>query len=300
MREEIRQDKDWVVRLRGLPEAPETFYLLELMASHDFQTALQNYLDLEDLRRKLTSWDGGFDAWDEIIELRRAYYEPLLPEIDRQFRQLDARIRLRLEQREKLDRRLKQLLVAPRPEHLATAEELETALALEDLEARLADREGPGVEGLRRRLAHLRGVLTWNLETRYHDRLTEVHVHLAELNADVEAMQAQYDSFVRTRQAASHSYEGYRAPIRQLRARVSSAQEHLERLMKRQGHLLEAVAIRELRERRERLQAYQHQARFAFADSYDRAAKAQAEAELIPSEASGEPSPPAAAAAAEE
>jgi len=36
-----------------LPDAPETYYLMELMASHDFQTALQNYLDLEDLRSRL-------------------------------------------------------------------------------------------------------------------------------------------------------------------------------------------------------------------------------------------------------
>ena len=42
MREEARQDKDWVIRLRSLPDAPETYYLMELMASHDFQTALQN------------------------------------------------------------------------------------------------------------------------------------------------------------------------------------------------------------------------------------------------------------------
>ena len=45
-----------------------------------------------------------------------------------------------------------------------------------------------------------------------------------------------------------------------------------------QGEVLEAVAIRELGARRERLAAYQNQARFAFADSYDRAAKAQAAA----------------------
>ncbi|HSG64010.1 MAG TPA: tetratricopeptide repeat protein, partial [Gammaproteobacteria bacterium] len=50
VREEIRQDADWVIRLRSLPETPETYYLMELLASHDFQTALQNYLDLEDLR----------------------------------------------------------------------------------------------------------------------------------------------------------------------------------------------------------------------------------------------------------
>jgi hypothetical protein len=46
--------------------------------------------------------------------------------------------------------------------------------------------------------------------------------------------------------------------------------------MTQQGHALESVAIDELAGRRERLEAYQNQARFAFADSYDRAAKAQA------------------------
>src|SRR4029077_14001865 len=59
IREESRQDRDWVIRLRSLPDAPETYYLMELMASHDFQTALQNYLDLEDLRSKLMTWKTG-------------------------------------------------------------------------------------------------------------------------------------------------------------------------------------------------------------------------------------------------
>ena len=31
VREEIRKDKDWVVRLRSLPETPETYYLMELL-----------------------------------------------------------------------------------------------------------------------------------------------------------------------------------------------------------------------------------------------------------------------------
>ena len=70
VREEIHQDKDWVIRLRSLPEAPETYYLMELMASHDFQTALQNYLDLEDLRGKLVRWQTSFDAFEDIIRLR--------------------------------------------------------------------------------------------------------------------------------------------------------------------------------------------------------------------------------------
>jgi len=55
-----------VIRLRSLPDAPETYYLMELMASHDFQTALANYLDLEDLRRT-------HDVADQLRCLRRSH-----------------------------------------------------------------------------------------------------------------------------------------------------------------------------------------------------------------------------------
>src|SRR3989441_1419157 len=70
IREESRQDEAWVIRLRSLPDAPETYYLMELMASHDFQTALHNYLDLEDLQTRLMAWKTSLDAFDDIIRLR--------------------------------------------------------------------------------------------------------------------------------------------------------------------------------------------------------------------------------------
>src|SRR5438874_583778 len=123
IREESRQDETWVIRLRSLPDAPETYYLMELMASHDFQTALHNYLDLEDLQSRLMTWKTTLDAFDDIIQLRGQNYEPLLPELDTQFRELDSRIRLRLEQRKHLSQRLQAMLTAPRQEYLATAEE---------------------------------------------------------------------------------------------------------------------------------------------------------------------------------
>ena len=279
VREEIRQDKDWVIRLRGLPDAPETFYLMALMASHDFQTALQNYLDLEDMRKKMVAWQGSLDAFDDLIRVRRAYYEPLLPELDKQFRKLDAQMRLRLEQRKSLDRRLQHMLVAPRPELLATAEEQSAAAWIEHAEARLGNAPGAEQDALRERLARLSGALIWSERTSYHQRLTDTHTHLRELNADVERLDAQYNAFVRTRQAATHSYVGYEKPIENLRTRIAAALERMDGLQKAQGQVLEAVAIRELQSRRERLADYQNQARFAFADSYDRAAKAQAAVE---------------------
>jgi len=275
VREEVRQDPDWVMRLRQLPETPETYYLMELMASHDFHTALRNYLDLEDLRVRLVSWQTSFAAFDDMIALRKQNYDPLLPEVDAEFRDLDAQIRLRMEQRGHLAKRLEHMLIAPRPEHLATTDERLVAERLDLIEKQLADGDSPQDQALRQRIARLRGTLTWRWRTEYHERFTEAHEHLAELNTVIATMAQRYESMVRTRQAATHSYVGYDLPLVRLRTRVDEALAKVTLLMARQGHLLETVAIQELQARRERLDKYQTQARFAVADSYDRATRQQ-------------------------
>jgi hypothetical protein len=277
VREEIRHDKEWVVRLRELPDAPETFYLVGLMASHDFQTALQNYLDLDDLRGKLLVWETSLDAFSDVIRLRRGFYEPRLPEIDRAFRRLDAQMRLRLEQREHVRSRLEGMLTAPRADYLATAEEQGAMRVLAQLAAQLEDNSSPEGASLRARTVRLEGMLRYRLETDYHERLTETHEHLRALEQDVETLDAQYDAFVRTRQSARHSYVGYSELIKELRSRVQSNLTQIDDVMARQGRVLESVAINELELRRTRLTDFQNQARFAYADSYDRAAKAQAQ-----------------------
>jgi hypothetical protein len=274
--EEIKQDNVWVVRLRTLPDTPETFYLTELMASNDFQTALQNYLDLEDLRRRLTAWQGGFDAFEDLIRLRRANYEPLLPQVDAHFRELDSQMRLRLEQRDLLQKRLQDILTAPRPALLATADERVALERLRKIETALKRASGPEFTAQQARVQHLQGVLTWRLYTEYPERLTQAHKNLRALNENVAVLQAQYTAYVRARQAAVHGYAGYDQSIQRLRTHVGVALERVNTLLGRQGQVIEAVAIDELNTRRQRLEAYQVQARYAVADSYDRATKERA------------------------
>ncbi len=276
VREELKQDSNWVIKLRKLPEAPETFYLMQLMASHNFQESLKNYLDLEDLRKRLSVWEESLDAYEELIAVRRSYYEPLLPGVDAEFRQLDSRMRLRIEQRDRLEQRLQAMLIAPRPEFLATAQERVAKKTLSVIEKQLARN---GNRRLRDRIRRIKGVLHWQIQTEYDQRLTEAHKHLRELNQVVEKLEAQYTSFVRTRQAARQSYQGYEGSIRQQRAHVRRARERVQVLMARQGHMLETMAVNELERRRTRLEEFQVKARFAMADSYDRATKAQAEKE---------------------
>jgi len=278
VREESREDETWVIRLRGLPGSPETYYLTELMASHDFQTALHNYLDLEDLRSRFIAWKASLDAFDDIIRLRGQNYEPLLPEVDAEFRELDSRMRLRLEQRKHLAERLQTILTSPRPDYLATTDERSAGLRIALIEKQLGDSDNPESLALRQRASRLRGALTWRQETEYPKRLTAAYVNLNELNAHVDALTRQYDSFVRTRQAATHSYVGYDVQIERLRERASDALQRVDILIARQGHMIETVAINQLQARRERLVTQQAEARFGVADSYDRAARAQSDA----------------------
>ena len=276
IREEIRKDKNWVIRLRSLPETPETYYLMELLASHDFQAGLQNYLDLADLQRKLVTWQSSFDAYNDMVDIRREHYEPLLPDIDTEFRELDSRMRLRIEQHKMLVKRRDDLLTTPRPEFLATREEQAILERLEHLEVQLQGSSSGLAESAKRRVDRLKGLLTWTLQTEYHERLTDFDANLRRLSDAMAVAQAQYDRFVRARQAATPSFEGYERPIKVLRAKVADASQKIELLMARQGHLLEIVAIEELVASRDRLERYGDKARFALADSYDRATQAQA------------------------
>jgi hypothetical protein len=247
------------------------------MASHDFQESLKNYLDLEQLRKKLDGWERDLTAFEEIVEQRRAYYEPLLPDIDRKFRRLDSQMRLRLEQRDRIEQRLKAMLVVPRPDYLATARERIIGERIALLEQKLTTGGTAIPGGAEARIKRLRGVLHFSVYTQYDRRFTDTYKHLRDLNREVDMLKRQYDAFVRTRQAATQSYEGYDEVISRKRLQIGKALNKVDELMARQGNMLETMAVTELTARLERLAEFQIKALFAMGDSYDRATRAQAQ-----------------------
>ena len=277
LQKESEQDANWLINLRDLPDTPETHYLMELMASHDFQEMLKNYHDLAGLRSGLVDWLASLEVYEEIIEIRRQYFEPLLPVVEKQFKKLDSRIKLRMEQRERLQQRLKAMLVSRRPEYLATANERAALDRLGKLKVYLSANPQLKSDEVQARMKRLKGVLYWQVHSEYDERLTSAYKHLHELDTYIDKLNTVYKSFIRTRQAATQSYEGYTIPIRQLRTRLQQTQIKLNGIMARQGRMLETLAINELDRRRQRLEEYQVKARFALAESYDRATKAQQE-----------------------
>jgi len=227
------------------------------------------------LRKRLDTWLGDLGAFEEIIIRRRAYYKPLLPAIDREFRRLDSQMRLRIEQRDRIDQRLNAMLTAPRPDYLATSKERIVSEQIFLLEQKIVAAGSAATTGIRTRLKRLRGVLYWNIHTQYDLRFTKAHKHLRDLNHEVKLLKKQYAAFVRTRQAATQSYEGYGDAIRRYRHLIKTAGKTVGELMARQGHMIEVMAVGELSRRRERLAKFQIKARFAMADSYDRATRAK-------------------------
>jgi predicted nucleic acid-binding Zn-ribbon protein len=125
------------------------------------------------------------------------------------------------------------------------------------------------------RMKRLSGVLEWRIKSEFDPRLTKAYKNLKDLDGDIDDLNKQYRAFIRTRQAATQSYEGYTIPIQKLRTQLMEAQVKLKRIMARQGRVLEQMAINELDRRRKRLEEYQIKARFALAESYDRATKQQ-------------------------
>jgi len=176
-----------------------------------------------------------------------------------------------------LVKRRDEMLTTPRPEFLATPEEQQTLARLERLEAQIlakAPIDDQKLQDVRR----LKGTVTYTLETEYHKRLTEFDRNLRALDAAMAVAQEQYDQYVRARQAATHSFVGYEKPIKGLRLHVRESVDTIDMLMARQGRLLEALAIEELQARRGRLESYRDKARYALANSYDRATQAQTKA----------------------
>jgi len=276
---EGERDRHWLHNLRDLPETPETRYIMSLMASNDFQQSLNNYRDLAELKKRLAYWLSSLDVYVELIELRRRYYEPLLPVIEQQFKKLDARIKLRMEQRDRLDQRLKSMVISRRPDYLATAKERGFKDKLDKIELYLSNNPQKYTDEVKERISRLKGVLHWQVNDAYHERLTKAYKEMQQLDVYINKLNETYQSFVRTRQAATQSYEGYEIPIRQLRTRIQASQLKTDGIMARQGRLIETMAVKELERRRNQLEEYQIKARFALAESYDRATRKQQKAE---------------------
>jgi len=274
LREDVVEEMGWFWKLKQLPDAPESVYLAQLIASHDFQEALKNYRDLRFALARLEQWSSDIDIYQDMLTTRRAAFAGRLPAVLGSQRTQDY-VRLAAER----DRYVEQLMRIEADSDsaaLATDKEQELLTRLERIRQRLARQvDASGEIQERYRLVH--GLLTWNMATDFKSRLWMARKSLNELDRLLQETQTRRSALEQAQQEEPRRFDAFATRIRALAPRISSLQEQARELARAQEIHLGDLAIAKLRQQQERLAAYLIQARFAVAQIYDQSSDSEQE-----------------------
>jgi tetratricopeptide (TPR) repeat protein len=261
----------WFWRLEELPEGPEARYLYHLLATHEFQEGLKNYRDLHYLNNNLEQWQGSVDVFGNMLETRQQAYEERLPRVEDALARadIDAMVQRKFEFDAQLDE------IEQGHDWLALADEREFEMwgEITSLESTPALRTDiPEADEVREKVLLLKGVLQWQLERDFQDRLWRARRDVRKTGeALVEAQRSrrQIEDTMRNEPLRFAEFSGR---VYGLGPKIDGMQLRVAEAMGEQRSFLESIAVGELRAQKQRLDVYTVQARFALAAIYDIAA----------------------------
>jgi hypothetical protein len=264
----------WFRDLKSLPAAPESPYLYVVLAGHDFQEGVKNYRDLIFMNSTLERWGDSMGAYQDMIDARERAYAEELPRVDAL---LASGAVAKLQQRDAV---LENWLRTIEQQHdvaaLGTDDERALWGRAQRVESGLASLpEGPERAEARARLALAKGVLYYQLDGAFGARLWDAQRRLKDLGLALQEAQSRWIRVERARRNVPVNTREFAARVAALRDRIAALQVRLAAAEDRQSAYLAQLAVRELEQQKDRLAAYQVQARFALATMYDRAANAQ-------------------------
>jgi len=266
------QQLGWFWQLQSLPDAPQSRYLYGLLADNDFQEGLKNYRDLGYLGGSLTRWQQSMDAFGAMIDTREQAYGQRLPRADGMLAaNLPAKF---LAARAAIDSRLTAIETGDDVAALGTADEQSQWAKLRSLETAVATTSGGDADQLqieREKIKLMKGVLYWRLDAQFKQRSYAERRALRALDAALNEAQNRWARVQRARGSVPTNTGEFAARIAALAARIAALQAGMQDASQRQSLYLQQLAQDELLAQKDRLAAYQVQARFSLADIYDRA-----------------------------
>jgi len=261
----------WYWRMQELPEGPEARYLFHLLATHEFQEGLKNYRDLNYLWKNLDRWQQSVDVYANMLETRRIAYQERLPQVEEALARadIDSMVQRKLEYDSLLND------IERSNDWLALADKREFEMwgeitGLESTPALAADI--PEAAEVRDKIRLLKGVLQWELQRDFKDRLWRIRRDLRQTGeALVETQRArrQVDDSMKSQ---PQEFAAFDQRVYGLEPRIEGMKIRVGDAMAEQRAFLQAIAVGELQAQKQRLDVYTVQARFALAAIYDRAA----------------------------
>jgi tetratricopeptide (TPR) repeat protein len=266
-------DMSWFWQLERLPVNAQTRHLYHVLASNGFQEGLKTFRDLRFLQRNLEEWRTGVDAFSAMLEARERRYVERLPRLEQAL--AEDRLDRFDERAEALAARVDEIETQRDAVALASSEELSQWARLDRVEARLAGLPDDATTAAARdRYRVLRGLVRWQLEAGYSERMWAQRKALRALDAALAEAHDRRERLIALREEVPATFEGYAARIDALAPRIDALQARADGAVDAQGGALQMLALAEVAAQKKRLGAYLTEAQYALAAVYDRAAHA--------------------------
>jgi TolA-binding protein len=280
----------WFWQLQNLPDEPESRYLYAIMAGHDFQEGLKNYRDLTFLGSTLDVWSDSTQAFGDMIDTRERAYAQRLPQVDQLL--ASGAVDQLQQRRDDLAGRLSGIETRQDVAALGSPEERAQWEQIRQLEESLATAPHDSQnDALRERLRLVKGVLFYQLNDAFKARQWQEGRTLKDLDLALNEAQSRWIRVDRARRSVPTNTGEFAARLDALKTRIAQLQARLAGAETAQQAYLQQMAVAELSDQKDRLDAYEVQARFALATMYDKAASAE------PAKPSAPPQPPGASPA---
>jgi lipopolysaccharide biosynthesis regulator YciM len=271
----LSSDRDghygWFWQLKDVPEAPESRYLYTLLAGHDFQEGLKNYRDLTFMGKTLDRWGDNMEAFGDMIDTRERAYAERTPKVDALL--ASGAVDKLAQRRTDLETRVNTIEKDQDAAALGSDEERAQWAKIQGMEAALVGApDTPENAELRERVKLVKGVLYFRLNDSFKARMWQQRRSIKDLDLALHEAQSRWIRVDHARKSVPNNNGEFAARVADLKARIEALQGRLAETQKKQTSYLAQLAIHELDEQKDRLAAYQVQARFALASMYDRAA----------------------------
>jgi hypothetical protein len=261
----------WYWQLKTLPDAPESRYLYQLLASNEFQEGLKNYRELNYMSRNLDNWRESLSAFNDMLDTRQQAYNERVPKADAVMAatDLDALAKKRVD----FESRINEIEKSNQVAALGTPVEQHDWARIKRIDDYLTTHpDDPELADLRERLRLVKGVMYWRMSEGFKARLWNERRSVKELEASLVETQKRAVLVKQARQGMPSNTGAFSVRVTAVNARMDQLQQRLAALSERQNRYLQALAIRQLQAQKQRIEVYQIQARYELAAIYDKAA----------------------------
>ncbi len=267
----------WLHRNSPLEKIPAHNYLVYVFSDNRFQETLKDFRDLTFLDRQLKKWDDNIVLLRDMVDTRRLSYLQRAPLIRKQ---LDAQTAALLgTQKQSMDEHLQEVVSSNDPLGTATTKELAQWKKLQSVEDKLSSLPENGrTARLAGRTRWLKGILYWQLQAEYKDRIWKIKKALDGLEQPLEKARLQHAKVEQALQNAEQGFAGYDDRIQELHTRIRALHPQVQLAMQKAGTSLQQMALNELEQRKQRIVSYRNQARYALARNYDSLTQRQGDA----------------------